>query len=161
MAQLAAVPERRDGFQEEKTLAALAYPLRSRGELVFRRPNHLEKITTSPRPERLVIDGDQLTVQSGNDSPHHLDLAEHPEIGGLVDSLRATLAGNLERLQQNFHIAASGTDGSWRLALTPARPELTQLVRSIIIEGAGTRFRNVEITQANGDRQRLSIEPPP
>src|SRR5689334_17857762 len=62
MARMAQVPERREAFREEKHFAALDTPLISSGQLVYRRPAYLGKITTQPDAETLVVDGDRLTL---------------------------------------------------------------------------------------------------
>lgn len=161
MARLAAVPERRARFQEEKRLAALDQPLRSTGRLLYRRPGRLEKITEWPEPERLVVDGGQLVLTQGQEPPRVVDLAGQPELRALVDAVRGPLAGDLAALRRSFTVTASGTPAAWRLVLVPTDPAASRLLARVEVDGGGDAPREVAIRQADGDEDRLLIEPLP
>ena len=62
MRMLAAVPGSHTTFREEKRLAQLTRPVEDSGTLDYARPAHLEKHTTAPQEEKLVVDGDRLTI---------------------------------------------------------------------------------------------------
>jgi outer membrane lipoprotein-sorting protein len=159
MARLATVQERRAAFTEEKRIAALTGPVESRGWLVYRRPSHLEKTTTAPRPESLMVDGDQLSVLEEGQAPVLIDLASQPAARALVDAVRATLAGDLATLRRSYDVAMTGTLAGWTLALTPRDPAITGLLRGITVEGAGIELRTVRIEQADGDASVMTISP--
>lgn len=160
MKSLADVPERRAAFREEKVLAMLDAPLVSTGLLVWRRPSHLEKITTEPSPESLIVDGDRLTITIGRDAPRTVDLRAQPEIRALVGTLRGVLAGDLSALRRGFDVRA--VDGRiWRITLRPIDPALARLLRAVTIDGAGNTPTVIDMVQADGDEQRLTIEPLP
>lgn len=161
MARLAAVPERRARFQEEKRLAALTEPLRSTGRLLYRRPAHLEKITEGQDPESLVVDGNRLVITEGQDPPRVVDLAAHPEAGAAVDAIRGPLSGDLAALRRSFAVTATGTPVAWRLVLVPTDPAAARLLARVEVDGADNTPRAVLIRQANGDEDRLLIEPLP
>ena len=159
MARFAAVPERRARFVEEKRIAALTVPQRSTGQLLYRRPAYLEKDTDGPDEERLVVDGDRLVLTEGRDAPRVVDLTAHPEALALVESIRAPLAGDLAGLQRNFVVTASGTPGDWRILLRPRNLAAASLVARVTVLGRADGPREVLIEQANGDTDRLVIEP--
>lgn len=161
MARLAAVPERRAAFREERRMAALTEPLVSSGRLTYRRPSYLEKDTTWPQPERLVIDGNRVVITAGNDPPRVVDLGSQPELRGLVDALRGPIGGDLPVLQRGFRLSLEGSDAAWRLELTPTDPRAARVLRVVRIQGAGADPREITVTEANGDEQRLLIEPLP
>ena len=52
-------------FVEKKYLAILDKPVESSGELRYVPPDRLEKRTLKPKPESLVLAGDQLSVERG------------------------------------------------------------------------------------------------
>lgn len=160
-AQLAAVPERRATFQEEKTIGALAQPLLSWGRLSYQRPARMEKVTTGPQPEQLVVDGSRLVLTEGQDPPRAVDLDSVPELRALVDTVRGTLSGDLPSLRRSFDLAVSGTAAGWRMVLTPRDPRVAKLVARVVIDGAGSNPLTITTTQANGDTDRLSITPGP
>jgi hypothetical protein len=161
MARLTQIPERHSTFREEKHFAALDRPLISLGQLVYRRPTHLEKITTAPEAESLVVDGDRLTLTASNDAPHSFPLDRRPEIAALVDAVRGSLAGDLAVLERQYRVSAEGDLAVWRLTLQPLDQSLRRLLRQITIDGTGTEIRTFRTTQANGDEAIMSIASPP
>jgi outer membrane lipoprotein-sorting protein len=161
MNRLARIPELRATFHEEKRLAALDRPLESEGRLLYLRPGHLEKITTAPRPERLVVDGETLTVSLGDEPPQVVSLEERPDLQALVDAVRGPLSGNLAILRRHYGVRAEGRREAWRLTLQPTDPNVLRLLQSVTIEGAETAIRSIHILQANGDEQRMTIENTP
>ena len=161
MARLAAVPERRARFKEEKRLAVLSEPLRTTGHLLYRRPDRLERITDGPDPESVVVDGDQLVLTTGQEPPRVVDLSAQPELRALVDAVRGPLSGDLGALRRSFAVTASGTPADWRLLLRPTDPGVARLLAHVEVTGDGDTPREVIIQQANGDEDRLLIEPLP
>lgn len=157
MRRLAAIPARRASFSEEKSVAALTVPLISHGVLVYRRPNYLEKITTDPRPETLIVNGDQLSLATMGQKPRVFSLESQPVAAALVDSVRAALAGDVPGLQRFYRITASGGLTSWTLLLTPIAPSLARVLRNVTLTGAGTDIRGIRISEANGDGQSMTI----
>lgn len=163
MAQLAGLPSRRASFVEEKRLASLAAPLVSRGELVFTpasgvTPAHLEKDTATPRPERLAIDGEQLTITDADGAQRLVSLDEHPALRALADTLRAALAGDLATLRRIYAIEEQGTPQAWRLLLVPSDRSLRRMLARVTLDGSNAELRQLVIQQANGDEQRLLIQ---
>ncbi len=158
MGQLSRIPERHARFTEERRFAALTVPLVSQGELVYRRPGHLEKRTTIPRPERLVVDGDTLAVTNAEGGTQTISLADHPEAGMLVDAVRGPLSGDIASLQRHYRVLVTGDPNNWQMSLTPTDPVAARLVRSVTIEGAALSIRVIAIVQANGDTQRMTIQ---
>ena len=96
MRQLA---ERRHGevsFVEQHFLKLLKRPAESYGELTYDAPDRLEKRTIEPKPETLTLAGDVLTVVRGGRT-RTLDLKAYPALVPFIESIRATLAGDLPR----------------------------------------------------------------
>ncbi len=77
---LAQVVESRSTFTEVKTIAALTVPLYASGELLYRRPDYLEKVTEQPRPERMVVEGDRLTISTAGEPAREIDLVSQEMI---------------------------------------------------------------------------------
>lgn len=161
MHALAQAPERRATFRETKRLAALDQPLQSSGTLLYRRPGYLEKATLFPHRERLVVDGDRLTVTLGDEPPRVVDLGGQPAIRALVDALRAPLGGDLATLERGFDVRTEAAFRGWRLELTPRDPATLRIVQRVWIAGAGAEVEAVEIVEAGGDEQVLLIDPQP
>ncbi|KVA60512.1 acyltransferase [Burkholderia cepacia] len=160
MSTLAQHKSGRATFTETKYLSIATQPVESSGELVFVAPDHLEKLTLSPKPEHLVVDGDMLTVERNN-RKYTLALARYPELGAFIDSIRATLAGNRFALEQVYKVALAGRGDDWTLTLTPLDSRMLKVVSTITLDGTRDLLRSVAIRQADGDRSVMRLQPVP
>lgn len=160
MAALATVRESRAAFAEEKALAVLATPLASRGTLLYAAPSRLEKRTETPFQERVAVDGDRLTYERPAEGVSRaLDLDAAPELRGLVEAVRGTLAGDLAALRRHYSVGYEGTQDAWRLTLVPVDPRVRELLKVVRVDGTGTDLRRVETIEADGDVSTMTIEP--
>ncbi|MHB0982096.1 MAG: LolA family protein [Thiobacillus sp.] len=159
MANLSKRPQGAATFTETKTISILDQPIESSGELLFIAPAHLEKRTLKPKPETMVLDGDTLTVERGR-RKHVLQLKDYPEVAGMIESIRATLAGDRKALERVYHLTLDGGHERWTLTLTPLDPRVGAVIARIRMGGGGNVVRSVEIVQADGDRSLMTIEQP-
>lgn len=143
-------------FVETKYLAIADKPIESTGELAFVAPDHLEKVTVSPKPERLVVDGDKLTVER-NQRKYTVSLAHYPELAAFIESIRATLAGNRYVLEQLYKVAIGGHGDDWTLTLTPLDSRMLKTVQTIKLDGTRDVLRTVVIEQADGDHSVMQL----
>jgi outer membrane lipoprotein-sorting protein len=143
-------------FSEKKYLAIMDQPVESSGELLFIPPSRLEKRTLKPKPETLVLDGDVLNVERRG-KKHVLQLASYPEIAGMIESIRATLAGDRKTLEQVYHLTLSGGGSGWVLLLVPREARVAGIVTRIRMEGVRDEVRRMEILLADGDRSVMTI----
>jgi outer membrane lipoprotein-sorting protein len=147
-------------FVERKYLSSLTRPLESSGELSYTAPARLEKRTIEPKPETLVIDGNTLSID--RDGSHRsISLASFPEVAAFTDSLRATLGGDLDRLQRDYRVILDGSRARWRLTLLPSDPKIATLVSRVTIEGHDDRIASFETLQADGNRSVTTITAQP
>jgi outer membrane lipoprotein-sorting protein len=158
MAALGQVKSASGQFTERKTMRMLTQPLISSGRLAYVAPSHIEKVTASPIPERLVMDGDRVTIVSGPGSDTHtFSVADYPQIGGLIEGIRATLAGDLPTLERIYTIRLSGTPAAWDLQLVPKDGDLAHFVKRIDFRGDGNRVRTIDTEGSDGDRSEMTI----
>lgn len=144
-------------FVERKYIALLDQPVESSGELSYVAPDRLEKRTLKPKPESMVLEGGMLTLERGG-RKRSLPLADYPEVGAFVESIRGTLAGDREALQRAYGLALEGDAAQWTLTLTPSEPRMAQIVQKIRIGGSRGEVSSIEILQADGDRSLMSIQ---
>jgi outer membrane lipoprotein-sorting protein len=160
MLGLQSVKQSRARFVERKYLHMLNQPLESSGTLIYAAPDHLEKNTERPKPERLVVDRDSVVIEGGNGGQSRsLSLADNPEIGAIVASVRATLAGDSESLSRFYVVKLQGKLPDWTLLLEPRDPKVLAMVRSIRIGGRNSRIETVETFEAGGDRSVMTVLP--
>ena len=158
MQTLAANKASRADFVEKKYLASLDRPLESSGELVYVAPSRLEKRTIRPKPEVLVIDGDTLTIER-NGTKRSISLASFPEVSAFTESIRATLAGDLDALSRDYRVEVDGSPAQWRLTLLPSDPKIAALVSRVTVTGRDQRVEAIEVLQADGNRSVTTIMP--
>jgi hypothetical protein len=157
MSGLAQHPQGEARFTEKKYLAILDQPIDSSGQLRFIAPGRLEKHTLKPKPESMVLDGDTLTLERGR-RKRVLRLSEYPEVAGMIESIRATLAGDRQALERVYHLGLSGQLEDWTLTLVPLDPKVGAVVARIRMEGARNEVKRVEVLQADGDRSVMQIQ---
>lgn len=148
----------RAAFHEKKFLALLDKPVESSGEIAFTPPDRLEKRTLKPRPESVVVEGGMVTLDRAG-KRHSLALRDNPAIALLVESIRATLAGDLGALTKTYSVGLDGDRAHWRIVLRPLDASLATLVERIEIGGAQAQMKTVEIFQADGDRSLMTLTP--
>lgn len=153
--------QRRHGealFTEEKYLSVLKQPLKSSGELIYDAPDHLEERVVTPRPQSIVLDHGVLSMHIGAHM-RTVRLADYPELAPLIDSIRATLAGDRAALERVFAVEYAGSLDDWRLNLTPRDPRVGASLAWIELQGARDAVREVRVSQRDGDRSIMHITP--
>ncbi len=160
MQQLARREHGKAAFVERQYLAVLDRPLQSSGELLYDAPDRLEKRTLLPKPESLVLQNGAVTITRGG-RQYRFALRDHPQVLPFVESVRATLAGDLPALEKDFDLHFESADGAWTLDLAPRDAKLSGIIKRIRIGGSGTSIQRVEITRTDGDRSVMTISPLP
>ncbi|GIZ52550.1 LolA-related protein [Noviherbaspirillum aridicola] len=157
MQSLAQARPGRAAFVEKKYIAMLDRPVESSGELNYTPPDRLEKRTVKPRPERMLVEGDTMTLERGQQK-HSVRMQEYPEVAALIDSMRGALAGDRRQLERAFRLRLEGAPANWTLALTPTDAAVGRSVHLIRIAGARDELRSIEIIQTDGDRTVMNID---
>jgi hypothetical protein len=157
MYALAAQPAATARFTETRTSALLREPIRSAGTLTHGAGGRLEKHTTTPRDERLVVEGGTVTYTRGDGARHTLRLADQPGVQALIEGLRGTLAGDLAALRRHYRVELEGNHDAWKLFLLPRDAQMAELVTDVRIAGSRGDVREVEIREASGDRSVLTL----
>ena len=156
-------PERRAAFVERRFSALTRAPLESRGRLLFRAPDRLEKQTTTPVRETVRIEGGTVTIEGapvrGVPDRRSVQLADIPLLEALVESLLATLAGDLARLQRHYQPVLAHDPRGWTLTLTPVEQTLRTAIARVVLRGQGDAVIGVHIFETGGDRTELAITP--
>ena len=158
MRELAQVKRASGTFVERKELAILTTPLESSGTLTYTAPGRLEKHTLKPKPESLILDEKTLVIEDkARNRRRTLTLEEHPVVWAFVESIRSTLAGDLQSLNRFYRVSLQGAENRWQLTLEPREPNMQALVEEIAIGGSGNIVGVIEIHEARGDRSIMTI----
>ena len=158
MQRLAQVKSAKAAFVERKHLRILNAPIESSGTLLYTAPGYLEKHTLAPKPESLVLEKDTLTFEDKTRNRRRtLRLQEYPALWAFVESIRSTLAGDLQSLNRFYRVTLEGGELDWRLILDPREPAIERVVKQIRITGSRTSVRSIETTEVEGDRSLMTI----
>lgn len=158
MQDLARVKSAKERFVERKYLSILAAPLELSGTLIYIAPNRLEKHTLAPRPESLVLEREELTIENTERNQRRtLILRDYPLIRAFVESIRSTLAGDLPTLTSHYRVGLDGSERGWRLTLTPNESAMRGVISEIRISGERNWVNVVEIIETNGDRSVMTV----
>ncbi len=158
MRELAHVKSASARFTERKTMHLLTAPLVTSGTLAYVAPDRLQKITLAPVPEQFVVDHNQVTIAGGPDNQTHTFLlSEYPQIDGLIEGIRATLAGDLPTLQRFYIIGFEGTSEDWQIELRPRKADLNRLIKWIRIRGSQNRIETIATKATNGDYSDMTV----
>jgi outer membrane lipoprotein-sorting protein len=156
MGELAQVQTSRARYSEVRRVAVLQKPLQLSGTLFYARPARIEKHQTLPFKEVMRVDGDRLSVEREGKT-REIRLQNSSLVAALVESLRATLAGDGTELERLYSVRVQGTRQRWTLALTPREVEIAGVVKSVVIAGSGSRVARLEILEPGGDGSVMTI----
>jgi outer membrane lipoprotein-sorting protein len=157
MQRLAGVPASQARFTETRHSSLLKTPLVVTGRLVYRRPDRLEKHVQSPFAESTVIEGSRVSMAKGGEAGRTMTVPAGAA-QALVESLRATMAGDLPALERHFTVHLQGSLEDWTLTLIPREAALADIVTRVEIAGANASLRRIEVLEASGDRSVTVIE---
>jgi len=159
MAELARGDHAQASFVEARYLRLLTRPLTLTGTLSYTPPDRIEKRTLSPNEEILIVDGDRVSVEiKARRIRRSASLRQYPALWGFVESLRATLRGDLQTLQRFFHIELTGDPQRWLLSLVPLDRRMRELIDEIRIGGGDGQVQSVDILETRGDRSVIRIQ---
>jgi hypothetical protein len=158
MMQLAEVKHSEARFVERKYLQVLKAPLELSGTLTYTRPGRLEKRTLKPKLEILTVVDDELTLESpARNERRVLKLQDYPPLWGFVESIRATLGGDLQALERFYRIELEGGPAKWQLYLAPREGKMNEIISLIRIDGSHARVDRIEVQEVRGDRSVMKI----
>ena len=158
MLQLSEVDHAQARFVERKYLKVLKAPLELSGTLTYTRPGRLEKRTLKPKPETLTVAGDRLTLENpARNERRVLKLQDYPVLWGFVESIRATLGGDIRALEHFYRVELEGGPAGWQLYLAPRDRKMNEVISLIRIDGKQARIDTIEVQETQGDRSVMKM----
>ena len=128
----------------------------STGNLIYRRPDIVEKHIDTPRKESYRFAGDELVLRRSG-SEKRIPLSSQPLLLAFAASLRGVLGGDLALLRGHYQLALKGFENSWRLDMTPIDEETGRYVQRISVSGQGGKIAQIEVRETSGDHSVLQI----
>lgn len=165
MVELSQVKHAKLEFLETKKSIFLITDTTIQGDMEYRAPDYIEKNTLSPFLEKVIIDGDTMSIEKTptTGKQENLVLAQtysvesHPVLKAAVESIRAMLAGNYDALKESYIIELSGPRTAWELSLAPKSDEILEYIEKINLAGEGIQIGKVVTIQADGDESTLEL----
>ena len=158
MQMLGSVESSSAKFVETRSSALLKAPLVLKGTLAYRRPDRIEKHVLAPHEERVIVEGGRLTIEGrGQKGRKTVSVSGAPGLAALVESIRATRAGDLPALQKHYAVQVEGSREEWSLMLKPLDARVADFVNSITLAGSGPHISRIVIEEAGGDRSVMEI----
>lgn len=147
-------------FDEEKSVALLAAPLHSEGEIHFAPGANGESLlvrnVTAPTTSSALIANGRLVMVSGG-RRQEIDLSGNPVVSGFVDSFRHVLAGDRAALERAYRVRLTTDDDGWHLELRPRGAPLDQFLAKLVMHGEGREVRRMEMHEVSGDVTRTTF----
>ncbi|APZ42059.1 LolA-related protein [Acidihalobacter ferrooxydans] len=148
-------------FTEVRHLSILTRALTLHGELIYRKPDFLEKRITAPVKQRFTLNGNRITLVDAQGQTRSISLnMAPPALSGIVDAYRALLRGDRNALEFNYWTTFRAQGRHWRLVLEPKARNLQNYLKNVTIDGDGARIETIDTRQANGDRSVMKMQPP-
>jgi outer membrane lipoprotein-sorting protein len=158
MQALAAVPAAQARFTEVRRMQLLRAPLEVQGTLRYVRPDTLERRVQSPYEETILIEGNRVSVDNpARGERRSYALASLPAAYALVESLRATLAGDLAALERHYDVKLAGGREAWTLSLVPRDAGVAGMLAQVRLQGSAAHITRIEFDEAAGDRTVMTI----
>jgi hypothetical protein len=157
MQSLSQVQAASASFTETKTMAMLKTPLQTSGTLRYVAPDYVRKTVTAPMRQDFVLQSGAVTLTTGSQT-QQFSLSQALPLAGLVEGVRATLAGDLPTLQRYYTIEFRGGADAWQLLLRPRDAGLRHFLSWLSIRGSGNRVTEIDTGGAGGDLTRMSVD---
>ncbi len=157
MAQLENTRSQQYAYVEKKYVGFLKKPRLSKGTLIYRAPDTLEKQMSFPKQSRYRIVGNRLYIQKKGKKERQVLLHNYPELLILAESLLATFSGRQQVLEKYYQVRLEGDREAWKLLLKPTNSELAEQIRLVEIYGQGRTLKRVVIKEQDGDKSDLVI----
>lgn len=137
-------------------MALITTTLRSSGTLSYVAPNYIRKTTLSPTPEDFVLRNGNVTLTI-NGKTKRFTLAQAPQLVGLVEGVRATLAGDLPTLLRYYDVSLSGGAAHWQLLFRPRDPTLAGMMAWMSITGEENRITGIDNADDKGGETTMRV----
>ena len=150
-------------FEEVKDFAFFTDAIKVSGSLNYKKPGYLKREVVSPHREVTLIEDDIIHIErertGDNDTSQkqQLSIDIHPAVRTLIESIRATFAGDIEVLEKYYQLVFAGDKSSWHLVLYPLQEKVIKHVRQVEIFGAGREVNKIITIEADDSESEITI----
>lgn len=157
--RFASQPVIRASFVQVRSIAGMAQPLVSRGQLLIAQQQGLWWHQATPFPMTLILDDHRMVQSMSGQPPQVITADSNPQMFQFNHLLRALFQADEQVLRENFvldlHDDDDGGDG-WQLSLTPKAAPLNKIFNRIDLQGAAYLNR-ITLDDRQGDKTEITL----
>ncbi len=155
--RFASQPVIRAHFEQVRTIAGMAQPLVSRGELLIAQQQGLWWQQATPFPLTLILDDKRMVQSMSGQPPQVITADSNPQMFQFNHLLRALFQADEKVLRENFDLDFHDRgNNSWQLGLTPKAAPLNKIFNRIDLQG--DRFLNrITLDDKQGDKTEIKL----
>lgn len=142
-------PCTRGDFVQEKHLPAIRRTLSSSGTFLIAADRGIIWQTEKPYPSIMVVGASHVSQGPAAESLSRLDTGSNRLFLEFSQAISAAFSGDVQRIQDSFHVDFSVDGSNWSLQLEPKERAVAQLVSSILLRGSDV-LEEVAMTERNG-----------
>ncbi len=160
MARLATSRGLHARFEERIESPLLAEPLSVRGWLAVDPPDRLARVTESPEPSRLVLEGESIRLETPGAPP--VDLGADPAARAFLLEFARLFRGDLPGLRERYALGFRVDGTAFELSLTPRSEAVRRRISRVVLAGEDDVVRRIEVHEPGGGRtttQLLDVDP--
>ncbi len=110
----------------------------------------------APAPQEFILQNGTVTLTM-NGQTKRFTLSQAPQLAGLVEGVRATLAGDLPALEHYYNLSLSGGPEHWQLLMRPRDPALARMMAWMSITGQDNRITEIDSADAKGGETKMQV----
>lgn len=143
-------------FEQEKQLAKIKKPLKSRGRFALKRRQGVVWRTEAPIQSLLVMTRDAVRVIKNDKTVVSIDISEQPGLRLMGKIVFAVFAADVEEIKQSFEIVSGQAKAGepWSVALKPRDATVAKVISRISLTGSD-HVETLEIVEQNSDITRI------
>jgi Outer membrane lipoprotein-sorting protein len=155
--RFASQPVIRASFVQVRSIAGMAQPLVSRGQLLIAQQQGLWWHQATPFPMTLILDDHRMVQSMSGQPPQVITADSNPQMFQFNHLLRALFQADEQVLRENFVLDFhdDGGDG-WQLSLTPKAAPLNKIFNRIDLQGAAYLNR-IMLDDRQGDKTEITL----
>lgn len=139
-------------FEEVRDVELMQTRVRAEGTIRFEPPDTVIRSLGSPYQQRIVIQGERVTVEERGEVKHELHRDDDAGLGAM-SRLMGALYGQVDaaELEAYFDMRLEGDREDWRWILKPTAGEARRRVERMTLEGEGARVERTTLREGDGD----------
>jgi hypothetical protein len=144
----------RGQFEQNKLVNGFKKPLRSSGDFLVARNRGVLWNTRAPFSSQLRLTRNEIVATQDGQIAFRLNASKEPSVRMINSLMFSLLSGEVGELQRQFRLSGSSSPTGWKLQLIPLQAGLAKVMSQITL--SGDKFvRNIEISEASGDKTRI------